>query len=132
MTGLDTNILVRFFAQDDPVQSRKADRLLQSLTAEAPGYVSLVSLVELVWVMRSIFHVSKHDLVESLERLLDSPEIVLENQTAVDQALRRFAAVNVDFADCLIERSGFLAGCRSTVTFDAQAARATGMTLLKR
>lgn len=130
MSGLDTNVLVRFFAQDDPAQSRKADRLLQSLSAEAPGYVSLVSLIELVWVLRSIYRISKSDLVKSLEQLLNSPEIVVENQAAVDQALRRFSAVQADFADCLIERSSSLAGCGRTVTFDAKAARAAGMTLL--
>ncbi len=38
MIGLDTNVLVRYFAQDDPVQSRKASALIESLTAERPGY----------------------------------------------------------------------------------------------
>jgi predicted nucleic-acid-binding protein len=41
MIGLDTNVLVRYIAQDDPVQSPKAMRLIESLAADDPGYVSL-------------------------------------------------------------------------------------------
>jgi predicted nucleic-acid-binding protein len=130
MTGLDTNILVRFFAQDSPSQAKRAETLLQTLTAEAPGFVSLISLVELVWVMRTQYRMSRAELVESLERLLDSPEIIVENHPAVAQALRTFSAAKADFADCLIERCGHLAGCREMVTFDVQASKAAGMRLM--
>lgn len=130
MTGLDTNILVRFFTKDDLEQSRRAADLMLSLTPEAPGYVSLVSLIELVWVLRSQYRLSKADLIERLERLLDSPEVMVESHTAVTLALRRFSQFKADFADCLIERSGASAGCRETVTFDADASRFAGMRLL--
>ena len=50
MIGLDTNVLVRYIAQDDPKQSPKATRLIESFTVDAPGYVSVVAVVELVWV----------------------------------------------------------------------------------
>src|ERR1035438_5792744 len=106
MTGIDTNILVRFFTQDDPIQSKHADEFLQSLTPENPGFVSLVSLAELVWVLRRRYGLTKSQLIQGLRHLLDSPEIVLEGQAAVAQALQRFANVKSDFADCLIERSG--------------------------
>jgi predicted nucleic-acid-binding protein len=130
MTGLDTNILARFFAEDDPVQSRRADQLLQSLTPEAPGFISLVSLAELVWVLRSQYRLDKDQLIECLQRLLDSPELVVESQTAVTQALHRFSSGKADLADCLIERSGHLAGCSKTYTFDVQASKFAGMSLL--
>src|SRR5664280_2922475 len=45
MIGLDTNILVRYFTQDDPVQSYKATVLIeQRLTEQSPGFVSIVVL----------------------------------------------------------------------------------------
>ena len=55
MIGLDSNVIVRYIAQDDPVQSRKATRLIESLTADEPGYVSLVSVVELAWVLTGCY-----------------------------------------------------------------------------
>ncbi|MGB7546370.1 MAG: type II toxin-antitoxin system VapC family toxin [Terracidiphilus sp.] len=130
MTGLDTNILVRFFTKDDPEQSSRAKELLRTLTPETPGFVTLVSLVELIWVLRSRYRWSKAQLTLCLERLLDSPELAVESHVAVGQALRRFSARKADFADCLIERSGHAGGCRETVTFDQDAATFAGMRLL--
>ncbi len=130
MTGLDTNVLARFFAQDDPDQCRRADEFLQSLSPENPGFVSLVVLAELVWVLLRRYSATKSQLIQCLNQLLDSPEVVLEGQTAVTQALRRFTGAKVDFVDCLIERCGYSAGCGETVTFDVNASAAAGMTLL--
>lgn len=130
MKGLDTNILVRFYAQDDPEQCRRVDRFLQTLTPESPGFVSVVSLIELVWVLRSQYRLKKPELIRVLEQLLDSPELSVENQAAVTLALRRFALLKADFTDCLIERLGAAAGCGETVTFDVDASRFAGMRLL--
>jgi predicted nucleic-acid-binding protein len=69
-------------------------------------------------------------LIQCLERLLDYPELVVEDHAAVTLALRRFSQFKADFADCLIERLGHAAGCRQTVTFDVDASRFAGMTLL--
>ncbi|MGA2217437.1 MAG: type II toxin-antitoxin system VapC family toxin [Terracidiphilus sp.] len=130
MTGIDTNILARFFTQDDPEQSRRADEFLQTLTPESPGFLSLVSLAELMWLLRCRYGTSKAQLIEYVKLLLSSSELVLESQAAVDQAIHLFAAGKADFADCLIERSGHLAGCGHTVTFDEGASRFAGMKLL--
>ena len=67
---------------------------------------------------------------KSGQQMLDSPEFVLEGQTVVAQALVRYAHEKAEFADCLIERSGHLQGCRETVTFDVNASRFSGMKLL--
>ena len=130
MTGLDTNILVRLLAQDDPAQSQRAVEFLQTLSPEMLGFVSLVSLIELIWVLRSQYRMNKARLILGLEWLLNSAELVVESQESVAQALGRFASVKADFADCLIERSCHTAGCRETVTFDMDASRFAGMTLL--
>jgi predicted nucleic-acid-binding protein len=87
MKGLDTNILVRYITRDNLVQSRKADELLESLTPFAPGFVSLVSLIELVWVLRSQYRMPKSRQIECLERLLDLSVLVIENNAAVVLAL---------------------------------------------
>jgi len=130
MTGLDTNILVRLLAQDDPAQSQRAVEFLQTLSREMPGFVSLVSLIELIWVLRSQYRMNKARIILGLEWLLNSAELVVESQDAVAQALGRFASVKADFADCLIERLGYTAGCNETVTFDLNASRFAGMRLL--
>jgi predicted nucleic-acid-binding protein len=130
MIGLDTNVLVRYVMQDDPKQSEKASRLVESLTPEAPGFVPLVALVELVWVFTSCYDLSHQEISQALDALLRAKEIELERAEQVSQALRVFDASAADFADCLIERTAAAMGCEKTMTFDRGAAKGAGMTLI--
>ena len=130
MIGLDTNVLVRYIAQDDPVQSPKATRLIESLTADDPGYVSLVSVVELVWVLMRCYSSSTSEICVVLETLLRTKEIVVANADVVWKAVRLFKTNNADFADCLIERSASDAGCGYTATYDRGAVKTCGMRLI--
>ena len=131
MIGLDTNVLVRYLAQDDPDQSPKATRLMESLTVDAPGYVSVVSVVELVWVLTGCYASTKAELCEVLETLLRTKGIVVAHADTVWKALRLFKEGKADFADCLIERSANEAGCSHTTTFDRDAAIHCGMRLIE-
>lgn len=130
MTGLDTNVVVRFFIEDDPQQYQRAGRLLRSLSPQAPGFVSLVCLAEFVWVVRGVYRVRRELLLEWLKRILEAPELVIENQSVVEEAVEGFDEGGSDFADYLIERSGRLAGCDKTVSFDRRASKSAGMSLL--
>jgi len=129
--GLDTNVLVRYLAQDDEGQARAATTLLESLTVERPGFVSQVVIVELVWVLSGAYRIGRVRIGEILDELLRTQSIVVEQAATVWRALRLFTAANTDFADCLIERSAAGAGCERTVTFDRAAARGCGMVLLR-
>jgi predicted nucleic-acid-binding protein len=130
MTGIDTNILIRFFVQDDPDQCLRVDEFFQSLSTRDPGFVALVTLAEFAWVLQRRYRVSKAQFIDYLEQLFNSSEIVLENEAALKQAMVRFGSANAGFADCLIERVCSQAGCARTVTFDTTAAKWSGMSLL--
>jgi len=130
MIGLDTNVLVRYFMQDDVRQSPAATRLVDSLTAETPGFVSVVTLVELVWVLSESYRQSRERTAAALQILLAAREIVVDGKETVARALRAFEAGSADFADCLIERIAAGAGCEATMTFDIRAAKTAGMTLI--
>jgi predicted nucleic-acid-binding protein len=130
MIGLDTNVLVRYIMQDDLKQSPLATRLVESRSVESRGFVALVSVVELFWVMSSAYELDRSQLIAALEGLLRTKELVVERAEIVWKALRIFQTANVDFADCLIERSAAAAGCERTMTFDRGAAKNAGMTLL--
>ena len=130
MIGLDTNVLVRYVMQDDPKQSEKASRLIESLTQEAPGFVPVGALIELVWVLTSCYDLSREQIAQALDGLLRAKEIVLERAEQVSQALRTFGASGADFADCLIERTAAAVGCGKTMTFDTGAVKFAGMALI--
>jgi predicted nucleic-acid-binding protein len=119
MIGLDTNVLVRYIMQDDARQSPLATRLIESCSADAPGFVPLVAIVELFWVMSSSYEVNRRQLAEALEGLSRAREFLVERAEIVWQALRGFQRGNADLADCLTERSAAADG----VSFASRTAR---------
>jgi len=130
MIGLDTNVLVRYLTHDDPAQTALANKVMDSLTPEAPGFLSTAVIAEVIWVLESLYGFSKLETIQTLDTLLRSKELIVERAEIVGQALANFKTSRSDFADCLIERTGHAAGCRHTVTFDRRAASAAGMKLL--
>lgn len=130
MIGLDTNVLVRYIMQDDPRQSPKATALIESLDADAPGFVTLVSVVELYWVLSSCYELTDEQVKQALEALLRTRQILVDRADQVLRALRVFGDCKADFADCLIERTAAGAGCHQTMTFDVGAAKYANMTLV--
>jgi predicted nucleic-acid-binding protein len=130
MIGLDTNVIVRYLTQDDPSQSPAATRLIDTLSAKEPGFVAMIVVVELAWVLQRAYQSPRQEIARVLESLLQTEELVIESAELIWQALRLFTASRADFADCLIERCGHAAECQHTVTFDKNA-QATGMQLLK-
>jgi len=127
MIGLDTNVLVRFIAQDNVKQSAIATKFIDQLDNETPGFITLVTLVELVWVMQSCYNATKPEIITIMEMLFKTKELVVENAETAMKALHLFAKSKADFADCLIERSANNAGCSYTVTFDDKSAKTVGM-----
>jgi len=109
----------------------KANALIESLTAERPGYVTLDALIEVVWVLGGAYSAARDEIAQVVETLLRAKELVVEASETVWQALRLFANSSADFADCLIERAGYRAQCEHTVTFDTKAAKTAGMRLIK-
>ena len=131
MIGIDTNILVRYIAQDDVSQSARATRFIENeCSAAAPGFVGLIVLVEVVWVSESCYGATREEIAEIVRRLLSIKQLVVQDAEIAWKALRLFKSSKADFADHLIERSAHAAGCERVMSFDKQAAK-TGMELLK-
>ena len=130
MIGLDTNVLVRYIMQDDSKQSAKATKLIESLDADRPGYITMVSVVELYWVLTSCYDLTGQQIAQALETILRTKQLLVERADQVMRALRVFDKGGADFADCLIERSASGAGCEETMTFDVKASKHAGMTLI--
>ena len=131
MIALDTNVLVRYLAQDDARQSAAATRLVeQTLSPADPGYVSLVTLLETVWVMESCYGADAATVSSILDDIADTASLLLQDAAAVKAAAQRYARGGVDLHDCLIVS---LAAQRKAqvVTFDAKAAKRLGMQLLR-
>jgi len=130
MIGLDTNILVRYLTQDDPLQSGKATDLIERrLTEEAPGFVSVVAMAEIAWVLERAYHLADADIAEAIERILQADALVVESEQEVFIAMTALQEGRGTFADALIGALADRAGCSGTLTFDRKALRLPGFAL---
>ena len=130
MIGLDTNVLVRYITQDDKRQAALANSLIESLDDASPGFVTLVTVVELSWVLESAYNFTRQQFAEVMQTLMTVDTIKLDRAAVVASAVRIYAGSKADFSDCLIERLSANAGCEQTMTFDKAAAKMAGMVLI--
>jgi predicted nucleic-acid-binding protein len=129
--GLDTNVVVRYLAQDEPAQSARATRLIErELSEREPGYISLIVLVETCWVLKRLYGATAGELLDTVRDLLDARQLAVESRAPVARALARLGNAGGDIADALITECAAKAGCKRTVTFD-QTAAGLGMELLR-
>ena len=130
MIGLDTNILVRYLTQDDPVQSAKAAEIFERrLTEKNPGFVSVVAMVETVWVLDRAYFLTAQEIATAIERLLQVEVLAIENEQEVFTAMVALKQGRGSFADALIAELGTRVGCTRTLTFDRKATRLSGFEL---
>ena len=126
MIGLDTNVVVRYLTQDDPVQSPKATKLIERrLTEEDPGFVSVVAMAETAWVLERIYGLTAEELAAVIECMLEVDVLVVESEQEVFTAMIAVKEGRGSFADALIGALGARVGCSHTVTFDQRALRLT-------
>ena len=130
MIGLDTNILVRYLTQDDPTQSAKATEIIERrLTEQKPGFVSIVAMVETVWVLERAYGLAPLEIVRAVERILQTDVFLVEDEQEVFTAMIALKNGQGSFADAVIAALGAKRGCSQTLTFDRKALRLPGFEL---
>src|ERR1700733_12377407 len=103
MIGLDTNILIRYLTLDDPKQSAKATEILERrLTPSNPGFVSVVAMVETVWVLDRAYDFTNQEIATAVERLLQVEVLEIESEQQVFTAMVPLKQGRGSFADALI------------------------------
>jgi predicted nucleic-acid-binding protein len=124
MIGLDTNVVLRYLLQDDLKQTRQANQIVdRQLSEQNPGLINLVTVLEVVWVLRSLLKQNPSQIASHLENLLTADSLEVQNEQQVFEAafaLKRGAGV---FEDALIGALNAWTGCSHTLTFDRKAAR---------
>jgi len=131
MIGLDTNVLVRYLVQDDPVQAQTATAFIEeALASETPLYVNTIVLCETLWVLRSAYGRPEATLRAVVNKLLYARGVILEDEAVLHQVLRTSEHTGTSVVDALIGKRNQAAGCEGTVTFDAKAAASDAFRLL--
>lgn len=131
MAGLDTNVLVRWLMADDAAQTRQAQTLMNAATQSGESlFVPITVSLELEWVLRSRYGLTRSDLVATFTALLETRELELEAEASLESALHRMRDSEADFADALHAALCAAAGREPLWTLDSKAARRAGAKLL--
>lgn len=132
MIGLDTNVIVRYLAQDDPRQSAAATRFIErALSPENPGFITGITLCEVAWVLAECYGADRNRIRSVVEGLLSSKQLMVDEADLVWKALRAWDVSSADFSDALIGQIVAARGGDKTVTFDRAAAKLQGFELLQ-
>jgi predicted nucleic-acid-binding protein len=122
MRSVDTNVLVRLIARDDPQQSAAADIFI-----EKGAWVSVLALVEAIWVLDSVYRLGSASLATAIEMLLNHTDLTLQDADVVAAALELLRArPSLGFSDCMMLHLARKAGHLPLGTFDRNLARIEG------
>lgn len=130
MVGVDTNILVRYIVRDVSEQVEAADKLLESFTVDAQGYVPREVVIEVIWVLSRSYGFNRTEIANVILDLVDTESLVVESADDIVHAAVAYARGDGDFADLMILVAARRAGCETLYIFDRKFARLHGVTLL--
>jgi predicted nucleic-acid-binding protein len=132
MKALDTNVLVRFLVRDDEQQADAVYRRFKKAEADKEVlFVPLLVILETVWILESVYKVSRREIADSIGELLLMPILQFEAPAVLQGFMTSARETTVDLPDLLIAHSARRAGCKSVVTFDKGASKSEFFELLK-
>jgi len=116
MRAVDTNVVVRLVTRDEPRQTARAEAFVAK-----GAWVSHIVLVEVIWVLDSVFELPHKQLVTAIDMLLNHRDLVLQEPEVVSAALARFRRrPRLGFSDCIVLESARKAGHVPLATFDKE------------
>lgn len=132
MKGVDTNILIRFLTGDDERQAKKVYKIFKDAESEKKEFfVPLVVVLELIWVLESVYKTSRTEILESISDLLLMPVLKFEHRTALQQFLSSAQGNRCDLSDILIAYAAKINGCETVLTFDKKASKFSLFEMMK-
>lgn len=132
MKGIDTNILIRFLIGDDTKQAKQAYNLFKKAEAsKSELFVPLLVVLEIIWVLESVYEISRTSILDSLSDLTLMPILKFENQSTLQQFIHAAHSNKYDLSDLLIVHSAKSSGCEQIITFDKKASKYNLFELIK-
>ncbi|MFY9589267.1 type II toxin-antitoxin system VapC family toxin [Rickettsia endosymbiont of Halotydeus destructor] len=113
MIGIDTNILVRAFLEDDAVQAQTAQAFLKNNSI----FISSYAILEFAWVLK-VKKFTRKEIYDAIITLVDSPSLTIGQREVITTALEKYSKGKADFGDYMIIAEGEQCSSRRFVTFD--------------
>ena len=132
MKGVDTNILIRFLIGDNEQQAKKVYKLFKKAESEKNElFVPLLVVLELIWVLESVYEIPRDEILETLSDLLLMSILKFEHQSTLQQFTLSAQGNKYDLSDLLIAHSAKTNGCEIVITFDKKASKSDLFELAK-
>jgi predicted nucleic-acid-binding protein len=121
MIGLDTNVLLRMFVEDDPAQSDRARGFVDAAGADASCVINPVVLAEFAWTLARNFKKKRPEVAHLIAGVLSMDDLDVPFRSAAERALAAYRGGKADFPDYFLAEINLELGCASTATFDQAA-----------
>jgi predicted nucleic-acid-binding protein len=122
MRAVDTNVLVRLVARDDARQVAAAEAFVAR-----GAWVSQIVLVEMVWVLESVYELDARAQAKAVDMLLNHRDLTVQDADVVAAALDQFRQKSgVGFSDCLVLEVARKSGHLPLGTFDRDLGKLDG------
>jgi predicted nucleic-acid-binding protein len=122
MHAVDTNVLVRLLARDDPKQTATAEAF-----AAKGAWVSHLVLAETTWVLESVYELGSDQIAMALDMLLNHANLTIQDSDVVSAALKNFRGrPSLGFSDCLVLEIARKGGHLPLGTFDRTLSKLDG------
>lgn len=125
MIAIDTNVLVRYYVNDDHAQHGRAKRFIDRNEV----FVNNIVILETFWVLTSVYRLSRTQVANIFDHLKRLSNVTFENETVFANVLAEYRHRGCDFADALVCFLNWHYGY-TTASFDRQAGRKLGFKLL--
>ncbi len=97
---IDTNIFLRFLTADDKGKYAKCRQLFEKTVSGKELLVtSEMVIAEVVWTLLSFYKVPKQEVIEKVSIILNTPNLKVENQKILTDALAIYSIKNINFID---------------------------------
>jgi predicted nucleic-acid-binding protein len=132
MIGVDTNVLLRLFVNDNEAQHKAVQAFFGRRAAGDAAFISSIVLAELIWALSKRYGYPRRRILDLVDGITRSADFVLEQSEIVVRAVEHCRGANSSLTDVLVSFLAAAQGCEKTMTFDREAAKLVpDMELLK-
>src|SRR3989304_9980706 len=125
---VDTNIFLRLLTEDDLSQTPAVKNLIANIIdRRVHAYVTIAVILEMVWTLESYYELKRNEVAEKLSLLLNTPNLVIENQDVIEEAVEQYKQARVDFADCYNASFAKLKGDGTILSYDRHFDKLAGV-----
>ena len=132
MRFVDTNIFIRYLTEDIPAKADACDKLFKSaISGKIKLFATDLVIAEIIWVLESYYELSKNDIREKVEKILNTPNLFCSQKDIILSALNVYTEKNIDYIDAFNALKIKDKGIEELYSYDAHYDRIEGLTRLE-